>query len=107
MAITHAQPIDRKVPSTFRYQLYDGITHASAVEVDINSDLGRPAKTGYILNNDDTDAVLYLNHLKDIDGCMTGITLTAGDKFSFTVFELNVSSIKVTGSGVNIDIFVS
>ena len=107
MAITHAQPIDRAVPSTFRYQFYDGITHASAVEIDINSDLGRPAKTGFILNNDDSDAVIYFNHLKDIDGSMTGITLTAADKFSFSVYELNVSSIKITGSGVNVDIFVS
>ena len=107
MAITHAQPIDRAVPSTFRYQFYDGLTHASAVEININSDLGRPASTGFIINNDDSNAVLYFNHLKDIDGSMTGIPLTAGDKFSFTVYELNVSSIKVTGSGVDVDIFVS
>ncbi len=108
MAVSHTRPVDRAVPSTQRSQYYDDLTHATEVTVDFNNDLGRPAKTGFILNNDGAgDIVLYLNYDKDPHGSMEGIPMTAADKFSFSIYEINVTSIRVTGTDVDIDVFVS
>ena len=105
---SHTKSVDRAVASTYRYQYYNGLTHATEVTVNFDSDLGRPAKTGFIINNDQSAGiVVYFSYTKDIDGSMQGIPLTAADKFSFSIHEMNVSDIKVTGTDVDIDIFVS
>lgn len=106
---SHTQPVDRIVPSTKRYQYYDGITHATEITVDFKTDLGRDAKTGFIVNNDQSAGItIYLNYDEDTNNStMKGIPMTAADRFSWTIYEMNVSSIKIIGTDVDIDIFVS
>lgn len=104
---SHSLKIDRAVPPTYRYQYYDGISHASEITVDFNEDLGRPAKTGLVINNGAGAISVYLNYSKDIDGSMTPVPIDVGGTFSFAIYEMNVNDIKITGSSVNVDIFVT
>lgn len=106
MAVSHTQPVDRAVPSTQRSQYYDDLIHATEVTVDFENDLGRPAKTGIITNNDTSPITIYLNHLKDVHGSMMGIPVAASETFSFSVYKIPVASIKITGTDVDVDIFV-
>ena len=108
MATAYTKRLDRGIPSQQRYQYYDGITDATELTVNVKSDLGHNAKTGFIINNSTTNGiVLYFNDDEDPSGSMAGIPMTASDKFSFSVLELNVSSIKITGTSISVDIYVS
>jgi len=105
---SHSLKIDRAVPPTYRYQYYDGISHASEITVDFNEDLGRAAKTGLVVNNGTGALSVYLNYSRDILGTMIPVPVDVGGTFSFTIYEMNVSEIKITsGSTVNVDIFVT
>lgn len=102
------KPVDRAIGPMHRYQYYDGITNATEITINFKIDLGRPAKTGFIINNDSSAGItIYLNYSKDIDGSMQGIPMTASDRFSFDIHEIPVSDIKITGTDVDVDIFVS
>ena len=102
------KPVDRGIGSLHRYQYYNGITNATEITINFKTDLGRPAKTGFIINNDDAAGItIYLNNIDDPSGSMNGIPMTAADKFSFNIHEIPVSSIKITGTDVDVDIFVS
>jgi len=107
MATLYTQPIDRKVPSTQMSQYYNDLTDATEVSVNFEIDFGRPAKTGIITNNDTSPITIYLNHLKDVHGSMMGIPVAASETFSFSVYKIPVASIKITGTDVDVDIFVT
>lgn len=107
MATLYTQPVDRAVGSTQRSQYYDDLTDATEVSIDFETDLGRPAKTGILTNNDTSAITVYLNHLKDIHGSMMGIPVAASATFSFSVYKIPVASIKITGTDVDVDIFVT
>lgn len=103
-------PVDRAVPGTLRYQMYANADQSSLeLEFDFEKDLGRMGKSGYILNNDGTNAItLHLNYGRDIDGSMKGIVLAASGTFSFDIFEIPLANLKITAANaIDVDIFMT
>lgn len=78
------------------------------VRFDFDSDLGRPARTGYITNQTATDIDMFFNHAEDPFGSMKASKLLATETFYFNPKELSVSTLKlISTASIGVDIFVS
>lgn len=74
-----------------------------------DADLGRSAKTGYVINNDQVNSItLYFNHTDDTFSSMGPVILTAADKFSWVPGEFCVKTLKITSTSiVDVNVFVA